>query len=94
MKKLIIAMVTAGLLGVDVFAGDPGGSPGLAKAIFKGSVFDMTSDVSSHAIGYQLVPDEMYVSSLEEKKRPLRGRAICTWSLERLTTSRVDMMIL
>jgi hypothetical protein len=67
MKKitLAVAIVIANIMAC--FASDPGGMPGLVKATFKGSSFDSTSDVVSHAQGCVVCPEEMYATSLPEK---------------------------
>ena len=48
-------------------AADPGGTPGLVKAVFTGSEFDTTSDVASNAVGYTCYPEEMYAAFWSEK---------------------------
>ncbi len=50
-----------------LYSADPGGTPGLVKAVFTGSAFDTTDDVAANALGYTIVPEEMYASSLPEK---------------------------
>ena len=69
MKKRIItmAMMSVTMAATVLFAADPGGTVGLAKATFTGSSFDTASDVMVNAAGYVLVPEEMYASSLPEK---------------------------
>ena len=64
-KKIV--MMGFSVVTTSVFAADPGGTPGLVKAIFKGSACDTTSDVVANAIGYTVCPDEMYAGSLGEK---------------------------
>ena len=67
-RKFINALtVSAALSSTALFAADPGGTVGLAKATFTGSSFDTTSDVMANAVGYVLAPEEMYASSLSEK---------------------------
>lgn len=66
-KFLKVLTVSAALSSTALFAADPGGTVGLAKATFTGSSFDTTSSVMANAAGYVLVPEEMYASSLPEK---------------------------
>jgi len=66
-KFLKVLTVSAALSSTALFAADPGGTVGLAKATFTGSSFDTTSDVMANAAGYVLVPEEMYASSLPAK---------------------------
>ena len=59
----VIAVVCSAV----VFGADPGGTPGLVKAVFTGSAFDTTSDVMANALGYTIAPEEIYATSLAEK---------------------------
>lgn len=67
MRKIVTVGIVALMGATAVMAADPGGTPGLVKAIFKGSAFNTTSDVMANALGYTIVPEEMYASSLGEK---------------------------
>ena len=67
MKTCIIALIVVVANIMACFASDPGGMPGLVQATFKGSSFDSTSDVVSHAQGCVVCPEEMYATSLPEK---------------------------
>lgn len=66
MKKVISAALVAAVA-LPVNASDPGGMPGLVKAVFTGSAFDSTGDVMANAIGYTYYPEEMYASNCPEK---------------------------
>lgn len=67
MKERLLGAVIGAATLLSAIAADPGGTVGLAKATFTGSSFDTTSDVMANAVGYVLVPEEMYASSLSEK---------------------------
>ena len=67
-SSLLSTLISVFALGAaTLFAADPGGMPGLVKAVFTGSSFDTTGDVAANALGYTIVPEEMYASSLPEK---------------------------
>jgi len=63
MKALLLfkRTIAVGILATALSAGaaDPGGTPGLVKAVFKGSAFDTTGDIFANAIGYIIAPDEI-----------------------------------
>lgn len=65
MKKKIIATLVVICNVLICCAADPGGTPGFVKAIFTGSSFNQTGDINSNAIGYTMMPDEMYATSLQ-----------------------------
>ncbi|MBR5549155.1 MAG: formylglycine-generating enzyme family protein [Kiritimatiellae bacterium] len=69
MKTVMIALAAAAVSGIAnvVVADEVERVPGLTKAIFTGSEFDITSDVYSNAIARVDFPEEMYASSLPEK---------------------------
>ena len=64
MKIKAVTIISLVLSNAVLYAADPGGTPGLLKAVFTGSTFNSDGDVRANALGYTIYPEEMYATSL------------------------------